>query len=232
MQPKNKKLADALNSYFHSVTDSRDLFSWSTQTDYENGDLFQNILKRFHKYLSLIKIKQLVNNQAKFSFQPVSVHTVKEVVKVLPSNKAIAGEIPIKILKENRFDFEFLTSCVNEAISSSKFSDSDSIKPSNIVSVHKKKDPTDKCNYRSVSILPLLSKLFEKILHDQLYTYINNFLYDLLCGFRNSTQHILFKECQKELDNSGFIATIPMGFIGTIPKDLSKAYDCLLVYNC
>ena len=180
----------------------------------------------------MIKIKQLVNNQAKFSFQPVSVHTVKEVVKVLPSNKAIAGEIPIKILKENGFDFEYLTSCVNEAISSSKFSDSDSIKPSNIVSVHKKKDPTDKCYYRSVSILPLLSTLFEKILHDQLYTYINNFLYDLLCGFRNSTQHILFKECQKELDNSGFIRTIPMGFIGTIPKDLPKAYDCLLVYNC
>ena len=113
MQPKNKKLADALNSYFHSVTDSRDLFSWSTQTDYENGDLFQNILKRFHKYLSLIKIKQLVNNQAKFSFQPVSVNTVRKVIERLPSNKATAGEIPIKILNESGFTFEYLTSCIN-----------------------------------------------------------------------------------------------------------------------
>ena len=27
---KNKKIADALNSYFDSATDSLDLFSWST----------------------------------------------------------------------------------------------------------------------------------------------------------------------------------------------------------
>ena len=127
--PKNKKIYDALNSYFDSVTDSLDLFSWSTQTDNENTDALQNtaqkmkfsikvffskcdqirrklhslcsenILKRFHYHPSLIKIKQLVNNQAKFSFQPVSVHIVKEVIERLPSNKATAGEIPIKILK-------------------------------------------------------------------------------------------------------------------------------------
>ena len=59
----------------------------------------ENILKRFHYHPSLIKIKQLVNNQAKFSFQPVSVHIVKEVIERLPSNKTTAGEIPFKILK-------------------------------------------------------------------------------------------------------------------------------------
>ena len=85
-------------------------------------------------------MKQLVNNQAKFSFKPVSVHTVKEVIEGLPSNKATAGEIPINILKESGFNFEYLTSCVNEAISSGKFPDS--FKLSNIVPVHKRKDPT------------------------------------------------------------------------------------------
>ena len=109
---------------------------------------------------------QLVNNQARFYFQPASVHTVKEVIEGLPSNKTTAGEIPIKILKESGFTFEYLTSYVNEAISSGKFPDS--LKLSNIVPAHKKKDPTDKCNYKSVSILPLLSKLFEKIMYDQL----------------------------------------------------------------
>ena len=94
---KNKKIADVLNSYFDSVTDSLDLFSWSTQTDNKNTDALQNILKRFHNHPRLIKIKQLVNNQAKFSFQPVSVYAVKEVIEGLPSNKATAGEIPIKI---------------------------------------------------------------------------------------------------------------------------------------
>ena len=155
---RNKKIADVLNSYFDPVTDSLNLFSWSTQTDNENTDSLQNILKRFHNHPSLTKIKQLVNNQAKSFFQPVSVHTVKEVIEGLPSNKVTAGEIPIKILKESEFTFEYLTSCVNEAISSRKFPDC--LKLSNIVPVHKKKDPTDKCNYRPVSILPLFSNIY------------------------------------------------------------------------
>ena len=89
-----------------------------------------------------------------FSFQPVSVYTVKEVKEGLPSNKATAGEIPIKILKESEFTCEYLLSGVNEAISSGKFPYS--LKLSKIVLVYNKRDPTDKCNYRPVSILPPL----------------------------------------------------------------------------
>ena len=70
-------MTDVVNVYFDPVTDLLDLFSWSTQTDNKNTDALQNILKRFHNHPSLIKINQLVNNQAKFSFQPVSVYTVK-----------------------------------------------------------------------------------------------------------------------------------------------------------
>ena len=180
-------------------------------------------MKRLHNHPSLIKIKQVVNNQAKFSFPPVNAHTVKEVIERLERlERSTAGEIPIKIFKESGFTFEYLTSCVNEAISSGKFPDS--LKLSNIVSVHKKKDPTDKCSYRPVSILPFLSNVFDKIIYDQIYIHMNNFLNDLLCGFRKShaTQYTLFKFLQawpKELDN--------LGLIGTILMDLSKAYDCL-----
>ena len=38
--------------------------------------------------------------------------------------------------------------------------------------MYKKLDPSDKANYRPVSVLPLLSKEFEKIIYDQLYEYI------------------------------------------------------------
>ena len=147
---------------------------------------------------------------------------MKGIIEEVPSNKATAEEIPVKISKESGFTFEYLTSCVNEAISSGKIPDC--LKLSNIMPVHKLKDPTDKCNYRLVSILPLLSKVFENIVYDQLYIYKKIFLNELLCGFRkaHSTQHSLFKllqAWQKELDNSGFI--------GTILMDPSKAYDCL-----
>ena len=131
-------------------------------------------------------------------------------------------KISVKFLKETGVTFECLTSFVNEAISSSKFQDSRKL--SNIMPVHKKKDRTDKSNYRPINILSLLSKIFEKIMFDQSYIYMNNILNKLLCVFHKpySTQNTIFQllqAWQKELDNSGFIRALLM--------DLSKAYDCL-----
>ena len=98
------------------------------------------------------------------------------------------------------------------------------MKIANITPVHKKDEPTDKESYRSVSVLPLLSKVFERLLYDQFSEYLEKYLNTLLCGFRktHSTQHALFKllqAWQEELDKSGFV--------GTILMDLSKACDCL-----
>ena len=99
-----------------------------------------------------------------------------------------------------------------------------SLKLENIIPVHKEDEPTDKENYKPVSILPLLSKTFERLMCDQLKEYLGQYLNSLLCGFRkdHSTQHTLFrllKKLQNELDTSGFVRTMLM--------DLSKAYDCL-----
>ena len=98
------------------------------------------------------------------------------------------------------------------------------LKNANVRPVHKKDDPTDKTNVRPASVLPLLSKVFERVIYNQLVKYMDTFLNKLLCGFRktHSTQHALFKllqRWQKELDNSGLV--------GTMLMDLSKAYDCL-----
>ena len=94
----------------------------------------------------------------------------------------------------------------------------------NVTSVFKKEDPLDKSNYRPVSILPLLSKVYERFTYNQLSEYSNNFLNEALCGFRkaHSTQHVLFKllqSWQKSLDCGGFVRTILI--------DLSKAYHCI-----
>ena len=76
-----------------------------------------------------------------------------------------AGEIPIKILKESTFCFPELTNCINESLTNTEFPDT---QLSDITPVFKKLDPSDKANYRPVSILPLVSKVFEKIMYDQL----------------------------------------------------------------
>ena len=74
----------------------------------------------------------------------------------------------------------------------------DSLKIANITPAHKKDKPTDKENYRPVSVLPLLSKAFERVLYDQLSEYLEKYLSTLLRGFRkaHSTQHALFKLLQ------------------------------------
>ena len=129
----------------------------------------------------------------KLSFQPISVKGVENVIKNIPSNKASGGDIPIKILKQSGFTYQILTDCINDAINKGIFPDS--LKIANITPVHKKNEPTDKENYRPVSVLPLFSKVFEILLYDQLSDYLEKYLSTLLCGFRktHSTQHALFK---------------------------------------
>ena len=86
-----------------------------------------------------------------------------------------------------------MTECVNFTLRNGKFPDF--LKDANITPVHKKDDPTDKVNYRSVSILPSLSKIFERVIYNQLGEYMDLFLNKLLCEFRkaHSAQHALFK---------------------------------------
>ena len=141
----------------------------------------------------------------------------------LKTNKAVGGEIPTKILKECEFTFDVLTKCVDKFIETGYFPDS--LKLANVAPIFKKEDPLDKSNYKLVSILSLLSKVYEKVIYSQLSDYSGSFLNNILYGFRkaHSTHYALFKllqPCQQVLDNRGFI--------GTILMDLSKAYDCIL----
>ena len=76
------------------------------------------------------------------------------------------GEIPTKILKECEFTFETLMQCVSKSFASGEIPDC--LKRVNVSPIFKKDDPLDKENYRPVSILPLLSEVFEKLLYNRL----------------------------------------------------------------
>ena len=100
----------------------------------------------------------------------------------------------------------------------------DSLKLADITPTYKKDGTTNKENYRPISILPSVSKLFERSMFDQISVYIDKFLSPYLCGFRKgySTQHtliVMLEKWRKALDN-GKIA-------GALLTDLSKAFDCL-----
>ena len=65
--------------------------------------------------------------------------------------------------------------------------------------VFKKKDKSFVENYRPVSVLPTVSKIFERIMQKQISDYIRKFL-SPLCGYRKdlSTQNALLTLLERE----------------------------------
>ena len=73
------------------------------------------------------------------------------------------------------------------------------LKHADIVPIYKKNNKCEKENYRPVSILSNLSKIYEKLMYNQLYEYFENILFPSQCGFRNgcSAQHCLLVMIEK-----------------------------------
>ena len=90
---ENNKIAKTFNTYFESVTDRLNLFEWIGQSVNSNNKIEQ-ILFKFSKHPSILKIKQKVKINSKSSFQSISEDTVKNVVKTFPQIK----QQPVKFL--------------------------------------------------------------------------------------------------------------------------------------
>ena len=111
---------------------------------------------------------------------------------------------------------------INSSINNCYFPDK--LKWADITPIHKKGSTSNHENYRPISILPTFSKVFERIIFDQINEFFQGKFSKLLCGFRKgfSTQTALIRliqKWQKCLDQKGII--------GTVLIDLSKAYDCI-----
>ena len=98
------------------------------------------------------------------------------------------------------------------------------MKSANITPVFKKNDRTDKTNYRPVSVLLSLSKVFERWIYKQLSVYFDQILSKQQCGFRKgfNTQHSLLKLLKK------WRQSLDQGLVfGVSLTELLKAFDCL-----
>ena len=73
------------------------------------------------------------------------------------------------------------------------------LKHADVIPIRTKKDKCDKTNYRTVSILPNFSKIFEKNIYNQLCEYFSDKLFPRKCGFRKgySSQHSLLVMTEK-----------------------------------
>ena len=163
---KNEEIAKTFNDYFGAIVDNFDLHHWEDKTSSPSNtsDKINDIIKNYEKHPSICNIKTKYRGISNFSFRPVSVEEVKKIIRDLKTNKAVGGEIPTKILKECEFTFDVLTKCVNKSIETGCFPDS--LKLANVAPVFKKENPLDKSNYRPVSILPFLLKVYEKVIYN------------------------------------------------------------------
>ena len=222
---EDKKVADTLNDFFSNSV--KDLNIEGYQTNFtpiqENDDVTNSILK-FKDHSSIIKIKELVKIDNKFTFSRTEVDEIEKEICLLNGNKpTTSNSIPAKILKtSNKVCSKHLTKIYNESKANYNFPCR--LKAAEITPVHKKDETFLKKNYRPVSILPPPSKIFERNMYNQIYEYMNNHLSPYLCGFRKgfSAQHclmVMIEKWKKALDkklNAGAILT-----------DLSKAFDCI-----
>ena len=149
---------------------------------------------------------------------------MKKIIKSLNTKKsALSSCIPVSILI-NPIDtyLPILTDIINDSIKNGVFPGE--LKLAEVIPLFKKDDPFDKSNYRPVSLFSHMSKVFERIIYNQINEYIEPFLSNLLTGFRknHNSQHSLLKmlESFKEaLDKDNSVSAIFM--------DLSKAFDTL-----
>ena len=160
-----------------------------------------------------------------FFFSPVSPNEIDKLIYSLKNKQSQLNCIPAKVLKfVSHIISPLLSVIINNSISQGVFPDS--LKIARVVVIFKDGDRSLIPNYRPISLLPLLSKIFEKVAHKQLCNYLNsnNVLFNHQYGFRagRSTENAIVHFLQylySNLDDNSYIFSVFL--------DFKKAFDCI-----
>ena len=145
-----------------------------------------------------------------FSFKEVGkTEVIKEIINLDIKKGSLSSDIPTKIIKE--FDdlfVTFITGNFNLCLTKAEFPQV--LEIAKVTPIYKKANPFEKDNYRPISILSNISKVFERTMHNQINNFIINKLSKYQCGFRKGfgTQQCLLamiKKLRKIRDNKGIL---------------------------
>ena len=199
-----KEIVDKFNNYFTKIGKSL-------------AQKFENSNKNYRTFLG---------NSLNISMYMTKTNTT-EISKLISNleNKKSPGHDGFsgKFLKLcSPFISEILANILNLSISKGVYPDS--LKIARVSPIFKKGVRSDPSNYRPISVLSLINKVFEKVLHSRLYSYLNKYnkLYEYQFGFRegHSTNHAL----TEITDNIKFAMDSQLLTCG-IFIDLTKAFD-------
>ena len=166
-------------------------------------------------------LKNRVNNSIYLS--PTTAGEVEEIIQNFESDKA--SDISISILKKcSKYILGHLSGFLNKFMENGYFPVI--LKTGKITPIFKKGDPQQLDNYRPVSVIPIFSKIFEKVIYSRLYSFLTtmNVIYDKQFGFRknHSTTHAINYSINRilgEIEKKRHVIGI---FV-----DLSKAFDTI-----
>ena len=209
--PNAKDIADDFNTHFTSVGEKYRPHSDDTIPD----------LSKLHDFVSGRKQE---SDHLDFKIPLMSDTFVFDQLRKMSNSKSTGLDgICIKLLKLNAdiiapqiakiCNLSFTTGIVPDVW-----------KKARVVPIFKNGDTSDMGNYRPISVLPVLSKILERHVHNQYYSYLVNhkFLLDQQSGFRknHSCQTVLTK-----LSNY-FYENMDKGKLcGLVLIDLRKAFD-------
>ena len=216
------EIAEEFNSYFGNILNTLNITSWKPeQSCIVNSNLStKSMFPMFNNHPSIVKIRENHSNSNLFNFSNITPKVIYDTIIKLKKGNVNTPLSILKLLADSCSSF--IADYFNAAINNCEFPEK--LKWADIYPVFKKGEVFNKENYRPISILPTLSKIFERIIFEQINEFFNDKFSDLLCGFRKgfSTQVALIrllKKWQKCLDKKWII--------GTLLIDLSKAYDCI-----
>lgn len=201
-----KLLAEAFGKYFTEVNKQSIL-------DFYGNDISKNCTTQ-----------KLLN--CSFYFFPVTADEVLSIIRSLKNSKSPGLDyISARILKSVAHSIsEHVAHLINSSVSAGIFPSI--LKQAKVIPVHKKNAEDNIANYRPISILSQLSKVFERIMHHRMSEFLTRFtvLSEKQHGFRvgRSTQTACTEFVEfvyGSLDGGAHVAGIFF--------DLSRAFDCL-----
>ena len=179
------KVAETLNCFFSDAPKKLNMTVNQYLLNSTDGlnDPVDIALKKFDSHPSILQIRKYVSNTT-FSFNAVSQADVETVIKNFnPKKVGVHNDIPVKNFKQN-YDIcsPILLHIISDAILQSTFPNK--LKLADIATLSKNDDVTNKANYRPISMLPIVSKVFEKLIQNQIGGFIESKLFPFMCGYR------------------------------------------------
>ena len=166
-----------------------------------------------------------IDSKKSFFLTPTDAYEIQLLIKNLKiKSNSSPNEIPPKFLKISSYIVsEWLSKFFNKCMTTGEFPDPWKI--AHITPIPKVHNPSSSSEYTSIFVLPVLSKLFEKVLYHRVYSYLteHNLIDKRQYGFRknHSTElaiTTIYDELLRNFDNKLITCSLFL--------DLSKAFDC------